>query len=98
MSRIKTKLFEIFTRFSPVYHITITIGSYNIDKIKEGARPQGRPTKSRKVLNMVYYYFANNDFICALWRYNQAQAHEYLKTLQELNPTLTITCKQANEL
>jgi hypothetical protein len=42
LSRIKTELFETFTIFSLVYHITIAIGSYNIGTVKEGARPHDR--------------------------------------------------------
>lgn len=57
MSRIKIELSKTFTQFSPVYHKTITKGYYNIDKIKEGARPQGRPAKGRKVNTMKYYAF-----------------------------------------
>lgn len=61
MSRIKTKLFETFTQFSPVYHKTITIGSYNIDMIKEGAKLQGRPAKGRKENTMKNLYLVSDN-------------------------------------
>jgi len=49
MSRIKTKLFETFTRFPPVYHKTITIGSYNISTVKEtGQDPKADPQRAER--------------------------------------------------
>ena len=49
MSRIKTKLFETFTRFSTVYHITITMGGYNISTVKEtGQDPTTDPQRAER--------------------------------------------------